>query len=322
MKIFKKMAFIALTILLITSCTDDETTNVSENKVDAYIQFDHIFGEDDFELNHSFDSGTSVGDVKISNLQYIITDITLHGSDGTADYTATTQESFHIVDAACSQTAYKYLTNVPDGTYDGVTFRYGVNEEIYEEGADAQGSMLETATDAGLFWGWTAGYKFLSYEGTYGTEGSIFKVHNGSHGSSTTEHDATEGDETVHVATETHAKIADTRIDNSKLITIDFSSDGVILVSDETSPKIHLAVDVKNILNSTNVIDISEGDIIIDAHKSPLVSENISTLFSVNHIHSTDSNFDLPEDEDCESSTNPNDTEEHDHNEETEHDHN
>ncbi|WP_139959044.1 MbnP family protein [Flavicella sediminum] len=305
MKNFKFYLLAAFAALNLISCNDNDDADeqVSENKVDAYIQFENVFSDHDFNLNHDYTSANN-GVLNITALKYMITDITFYGSNGTADYTVPTQESFHIIDASCEATDYKYLTGIPDGTYNKISFRYGVSEEVFELGTEAQGDMLVAANEFGMNWGWTSGYQFLKYEGSYaGNAANTFKVHNGSHGSSSTGHGTANKSVTD----------APSRIDNSKLITLAFSNDADILVSDNTSPKVHLKIDVANIFNSTNLIDISEGNIIIDAHKSPKVATNVATMFSVDHIHGTTAVFDIPENEGC-GSANPNEeTTEHDH---------
>jgi hypothetical protein len=300
MKYLKNIFLGGIAFLIVSACdsNDDTLQQLSENKVDVYIQFDNEFDINDFQLKKNY-SVANANDINISTLKYLITDIVFYGVSGTENYTVPTQESFHIVDASCESTAYKYFTNIPDGKYNKISIRYGVSEEVFELGSDAQGEMLLKAKEMGMNWSWTVGYRFLTYEGTYdGNHANSFKVHNGSHGSSS-------GGHGLH----SHAKEENetqTRIDNSKVITMEFPNDSEILVSDATSPKVHLKVDISKILKGSYTLDVSEGNIIIDAHKSPKVAENIATMFSIGHIHPTDPNFDLPEIENCESS-NPND---------------
>ncbi len=307
MKNLKSFILGGIAFLSIISCNDDDSPieEVSEKKVDAYIQFENVFGDNEFNLNHDY-SVADANDLNITTLKYMITDIVLYGAEGTEDYTASTQESFHIVDQSCEETAYKYLTNVPNGTYNKISIRYGVSEEVFELGTDAQGEMLEVAQEMGMNWSWTVGYRFLTYEGVYdGQHANTFKVHNGSHGSSSTGH-GSHGAHAAKVGTEEPAS----RVDNSKVITLEFPNESEILVSDETSPKVHLKVDVSKILKSTHTLDVSEGNIIIDTHKSPKVAENVATMFSIAHIHPTSDDFELPEAVGC-GSSNPNDNDGH-----------
>ncbi len=317
MKNLKKLAFITIAAIGIVSCkNDDDAIGSSENKVDAYIQFENVFGNKEFNLNHDLLSKNN-GTLNITTLKYIVTDIKLFGTEGTSDFTVSTQESFHIVDQSCESSAYKYLTNIPNGKYNKVSIRYGVSNEIQNAGTDAQGDMLVAAKAAGLNWNWTLGYRFMTYEGSSSKRKEAFKIHNGSTGAIVSEIAKTSK---VNHGGEPHEKETPaTRIDNSQVIELDFSEDDVILVSDETSPKIHLKVDVAKILSSKNILDISEGDITTDAHKASEVAQNVATIFSIDHIHPTDKNFELPEAKDCKDTTNPNEGGGHD-NEDGHHD--
>ncbi|MGY5351284.1 MbnP family protein [Wenyingzhuangia sp. IMCC45533] len=333
MKNLKIWALVALTTIGLTSCNNnddsiDDQTSLTGNelngngiipavgeKIDAYIQFESVFNGSSFSLNKDLQSANN-GVLKVSTFKYIVTDIVLHGTDGTTDYKPSTIESFHIVDQSCNQTDYKYLTKVPNGKYNKVSLRYGISEEVHELGAGAQGEMLLAAQEAGLFWGWTTGYRFMTYEGSFNGNAGTFRVHNGSHGSAASGHG--HGALTSRVNhngdphdSEEEIKEKPTRIDNSKVITLDFSSEGVILVSDDTSPKIHLSIDVAKILDNSsdndNDLYLSQNpNIIIDTHNSPKVAKNISQMFSVAHIHATDPVIRVPAINSCKD-VNPND---------------
>lgn len=318
MKILKKMAFIAISTVALISCNNDDALSTSEKKVDAYIQFESVFGDKEFDLNTDYTS-TNNGTLNISTLKYIITDIKLFGTEGTSNFEVSTQESFHIVDQSCQASLNKYLTNIPNGKYNKVSFRYGVSDKIQNAGTDAQGDMLVAADAAGLSWGWTLGYRFMTYEGFSSKKEEHFKVHNGSTGAIKTE--TTHASKINNDAPGGHGHTSGARVDNSQIIEIDFSSDGVILVSDNTSPKIHLKVDIAKILSSTHSLNVAEGDIIVDAHKSAKVAENVATAFTFEHIHPTDVNFELPEIKNCNGTSNPNEGDGHAHNDKKKHEH-
>lgn len=286
-----------LLVLLFTACQKDEELNVN-NKVAAYIEFEHVFNNEEFHLNHPYHTSSN-GEVKINMLKYFITEITFHGSNGTLDYEVPIQEGFHIVDASCESTFNKYLSSIPDGTYNKMSFRYGVSEEVFEQGTAAQGEMLVTAKEFDMSWAWTVGYVFMKLEGSYGgMEHNTFKIHNGSHGS---------GAHTVHKTTamEGHSN----RIDNSMVINFPFPNDTEIIVSTATSPKVHVKVDVRSAFEEEHALDLSSagGNIIIDAHLSPKVAENAAAMFSLAHIHPFTDAFELPDLQYCEDTSNPND---------------
>ncbi|WP_010522402.1 MbnP family protein [Aquimarina agarivorans] len=294
MKFNLKIAALTAMITVFVACSsdDDDNSNNPEvdniNKVDAYLEFENVFEGEEFALKTDLNSKNN-GVINVTALKYLISEITFYGANGTEDYVMDSNESFHIVDLSCKSTLKKYFTNLPDGNYDRVSFLYGVSEEVHEKGTEAQGNMLVEAKKYGLDWGWTLGYRFLTYEGTYdGDKEKIFRVHNGSHGSSNEENVS--------------------RVENSKKIVIDFSDKGMILVSDKTSPKVHLSIDVSKILSNTNEIKLADydGRLIINPN-STLVSSNIESMFVLDHIHATDPNFEIPTDNECEGVSNPND---------------
>lgn len=335
-----KVAFMIATAFVYIACNNDDNSGTEKNlqtKVDTYIQFENVFNNNTFELGKDYVT-TSNRIVNISALKYMITDIVLKGAEGTEDIALSTQESFHIVDQACDVTFKKYLTNIPDGRYSQISFRYGVSEEVHEKGTDYQGDMLVAAKKFGMDWGWTLGYRFLTYEGTYND--NVFKIHNGSHGSDIGGHGHGVQNNETHSHVENihdkhsiahkqdptgehviqHEKAEDksthdsdpARIDNSKVITLDFSNEGAILVGENTSPKIHLKIDIAKILEGIETI-VLDGDIILDIDKSPKIANNIKNIFTVDHIHATETLQFLSETlEECETK-NANDVEEHDH---------
>lgn len=297
MKFNFNKALWAISTLAFISCGDDDSTTViaNKNKADAYIQFENTFDGRAFELNKDYETSTN-GTINVSTLKYLISDIKFFGVEGTKDYTLPTEVSFHIVDQSCEATLKKYITSLPNGTYNKVSLLYGVSEEIHEKGTESQGTVLATAKAFGMDWGWTLGYRFLTFEGTFGTDHKQnFTVHNGSHGSTTG------GNGHGH-----EAKGLDNRIVNSKTITIDFSNTNGILVSDETSPKVHLNIDIAKILKGQHDLKLSDYDgTIVIRDESTLVAQNIVTAFDLDHIHATDPNFNVPVLEECKTS-NPN----------------
>lgn len=321
---FLKITAVLCIAAITLSCDDDNNNSYivnPENKVDAYIEFENVFDNATFELGKTYQTEVN-GAVKVTTLRYIITDITLKGNNGTPDFNATTQESFHIVAQDCEATKYKYLNNVPNGTYNSIAFRYGVKEEVFEQGTESQGDMLLAARKFGLDWGWTLGYRFLTFEGNFGAEQIPFKIHNGNYTP------PAEGEENSHSnvhsnkiplanAVQHSEPNENGRIENSKNIELFFPNDGEILVSDNTSPKVHLKLDVAKILDGFTKIDLSKGsNIIIDVERSPDVADNVDQAFSIAHIHGTDPEIALPTTTECEINDNPNDKEEDTHGDE------
>ena len=76
--------------------------------------------------------------------------------------------------------------NIPAGDYTKIKFGIGVDKAQFDLGATGQGDFLATAQDAGMMWNWTAGYKFVLFEGKF-TSSTVssatpFMVHTGQTG--------------------------------------------------------------------------------------------------------------------------------------------
>jgi len=66
---------------------------------------------------------------KVTDLQYFISDITLHRDDG-VDYTVFNDDGIHYVDARIPSSSYLLVNaSVPYGKFDSVSLTFGIDEE-------------------------------------------------------------------------------------------------------------------------------------------------------------------------------------------------
>lgn len=259
--IYKAIAVLALSATFTACSNDDETISGTGNLV---IEFDNSFKGDDLILYTQANTTASNEVLKISSIKYIISNIVLTKEDGTT-FTYPKSESYFIVNEADIATHILNLKDVPAANYTKVTFGVGVDKEQWDAGATGQGDFLATAQAAGMMWSWSAGYKFVAFEGTF-TSATVttpvpFKVHTGQTG---TDYNYT----TVALDLQTKA-----------------------LVRSTITPQIHIITDLAKILNSTNVIKLSDnnpngtGANIMGGANLPLVTANVATMFSVDHVH-------------------------------------
>lgn len=259
--IYKAIAVLALSATFTACSNDDETISGTGNLA---IEFDNSFKGDDLILDTQANTTTSNEVLKISSIKYIISNIVLTKEDGT-NFTYPKSESYFIVNEADIATHILNLKDVPAANYTKVTFGIGVDKEQWDAGATGQGDFLATAQAAGMMWSWSAGYKFVAFEGTF-TSATVttpvpFKVHTGQTG---TDYNYT----TVALDLQTKA-----------------------LVRSTITPQIHIITDLAKILNSTNVIKLSDnnpngtGANIMGGANLPLVTANVATMFSVDHVH-------------------------------------
>ena len=259
--LYKALAVLALSATL-TACSNDEETISGTGMV--ALEFDNSFNGNDLILETQTNTTASNEVLKITSIKYIISNIVLTKEDGTT-YTYPKSESYFIVDEATAASHVIDLKNVPAANYTKVTFGVGVDKDQWSAGADGQGDFLATAQAAGMMWSWSAGYKFVAFEGTF-TSATVttalpFKVHTGQTG---TDYNYT----TVSLDLQTKA-----------------------LVRTTITPQIHIITDLSKVLNSTNVIKLSDsnasgtGANIMGGSNLPLITQNVSTMFSVDHVH-------------------------------------
>ncbi|EIA08845.1 MbnP family protein [Flavobacterium frigoris] len=259
--IYKAIAVLALSATFTACSNDDETISGTGNLA---IEFDNSFKGDDLILDTQANTTVSNEVLKISSIKYIISNIVLTKEDGTT-FTYPKSESYFIVNEADIATHVLNLKDLPAANYTKVTFGVGVDKEQWQAGATGQGDFLATAQAAGMMWSWSAGYKFVAFEGTF-TSATVttpvpFKVHTGQTG---TDYNYT----TVALDLKTKA-----------------------LVRSTITPQIHIITDLAKILNSTNVIKLSDnnpngtGANIMGGANLPLITANVATMFSVDHVH-------------------------------------
>lgn len=254
--IFKKIVAIATLSLLIVSCEKDE--EIISGTGSLKLEFDNAFGNNDLILNTQSNTSSNNEVLKVSKLKYIISNIVLTKEDGTT-FTYPKSESYFIVDEATAASLIAELENVPAGNYTKVKFGIGVDKAQWELGATGQGDLLTNAQEAGMMWSWTAGYKFVNFEGTFTsstiTTDTSFKIHNGQSGANY----------------------------NYAEVTLNLPTKA--LVRTNITPEVHIISDVSKIVDGTNKIILSEGATIMGGAKLPLITANLTEMFTVDHIH-------------------------------------
>ena len=246
------------------SCSnnDDDTAVTGQGKLG--VEFDNVFGSKNLILNTDSNT-TSQGEVlKISDVKYIISNIVLTKDDGTT-FTYPKTKSYFIVDEADAETQEIELENIPAGDYTKIKFGIGVDKAQFDLGASGQGDFLAKAQEADMLWNWTAGYKFVLFEGTFTsssvTTATSFMVHTGQTG---TDYNYTE-------------------------VTLNLPTKA--LVRTDITPDVHVFADVAKIIDGTNKIKLSDnnmggmGAMIMGGANLPLITANLSNMFTVNHVH-------------------------------------
>jgi hypothetical protein len=257
----KAIAIIALSAVF-TSCTNND--EVISGTGNVGVEFDNSFGSNDLILSTQVNTTSNNEVLKINAVKYIISNIVLIKEDGTT-FTYPKSESYFIVDEATEASHLLELTNVPAANYTKVKFGIGVDKAQWELGATGQGNFLATAQAADMMWSWSAGYKFLAFEGTFTSptvaNSTSFMVHTGQTG---TDYNYTE-------------------------VTLDLPTKAMVRTT--ITPEIHVVADVSKIIDGTNKIKLSDnnmggmGAMIMGGASLPLVTANLNGMFTVAHVH-------------------------------------
>lgn len=249
------LAVVAISVVLFSCTNNDDESITGEGSLK--VEFDNIYKTADFAANTNYTN--SNGEiVSVSKVKYIVSNIVLTKEDGTT-FTYPKSQSYFILDELTPSTLVLNLSGIPAGNYTKIKYGIGVDKAQWEAGATGQGDFLTTAQAAEMMWSWSAGYKFVAFEGTFTsatvTAATQFKVHTGQTG---TDYN--------------YAEVA-----------LDLPVDA--LVRTTITPQIHIMADLSQIIDGTNTINLSEGATIMGGAKLALVTANIANMFEVEHVH-------------------------------------
>jgi hypothetical protein len=249
------LAVVAISVVLFSCTNNDDESITGEGSLK--VEFDNIYKTADFAANTNYTN--SNGEiVSVSKVKYIVSNIVLTKADGTT-FTYPKSQSYFILDELTPSTLVLNLSGIPAGNYTKIKYGIGVDKAQWEAGATGQGDFLTTAQAAEMMWSWSAGYKFVAFEGTFisatVTAATQFKVHTGQTG---TDYN--------------YAEVA-----------LDLPVDA--LVRTTITPQIHIMADLSQIIDGTNTINLSEGATIMGGAKLALVTANIANMFEVEHVH-------------------------------------
>ena len=238
--------------MVLFACNDDED---SVDTGEVVLAFDNVVADQDLVLNTEVYTNESGEAYKVRELKYIVSNVVFTKKDGST-FEITGDNRYHLINED-DRTSLNYsLSNIPIGEYVSMKIGFGVEQSQWplKDKAD----FIPKAEAAGMIWNWTAGYKFLKFEGAFTAEiegetvDKDFVIHVGSHG---------------------------IKLDNYKEIILDIPDTKV-----ETNERITLAVimDVAKVFDATNTMSLAtKSDIQVDPENAPLIAENITTAFSI-----------------------------------------
>jgi uncharacterized repeat protein (TIGR04052 family) len=159
------------------------------------LQFEGRLGDQVFDCTSTYPGiGTAATEVSLTDFRLYIHDIRLHAAggtdtpveldqDGTWQYQNLVLLDFENRSGSCTngtmETNTTVRAKVPEGPYDGISFKLGVPFDLNHDDASVAPSPLNLTA---LSWGWNAGYKFMRIDSVPAAGGGMFNLHLGSTG--------------------------------------------------------------------------------------------------------------------------------------------
>lgn len=122
------------------------------------INVTHRFGNDSLQLEQPYTNANGE-EVTFQLVRYYLSNIKLTKADGSI---WSQPESYYLIDMSDPTSTAISLTNVPAGTYTGLSYIIGVDSTRNVSGA--QTGALSVSNN--MFWSWNSGYIFAKLEGT------------------------------------------------------------------------------------------------------------------------------------------------------------
>ncbi|MEP0263005.1 MbnP family protein [Dokdonia sp.] len=238
---------------LLLACNNDESGTTPADPGNLNLVFENTVNGASLMMDAMTYTNSSNENYGVSELKYIISNITLIKNDDT-EYIYPVADSYFLINEEGNKTAN--LVDVPADTYKAIKFGIGVDPTKYPIESGTL-NFVPLAEEAGMLWTWSAGYKFLKFEGTYSNattpdETTPFLYHVGSHGAT---------------------------LDNYKEVTILISE--LQLNSNSTASKT-IQFDVAKIFDSLHTLSLEEkNEIMVDPINAPKIAENTSAAFSI-----------------------------------------
>ncbi len=254
-----KIALMAMVSLTFFSCDNEDDNDSSLSGTgEISVTFDNGYDGNDLILDVANAANENGEALTVSRFSYIVSNFSLIDTDGN-EYVYPKDDSYFIINQE-EDLEDVTLADIPAGEYTTLKFGIGVDDEKYQEGGEVQEEFWELAEANNLTWSWTAGYKYINYEGTFTsetiTEETNYKIHLGRLGDQV----------------------------NYEEVILELPTN--VTVSDEMDSNIHLEIDASKILTAVTSLLLSEDAILMtNAEKAPLVAENASEMFVVDHVH-------------------------------------
>ena len=262
---------------LISSCQNDDDYSSIENGQTGNLQ---VKFENGFEnlgsivLDQTVQTSSNGQKFNFSTLKYIISNITLIDEAG-KEYNYhpnNPDKGAFIIDQATAKANITYLelTDIPQNKYAKIRFGLGISQNAYLLGHDGQATFWEKAKQSGMTWSWAAGYVFVKLEGNYGSTSANLPYVN---------HAGNMGN------------VAQNNTPNLyREITLNLPT--TARVTTKIKPSVHVMADLNQFLSGETklTLDQSNANAMGSSQHLVNVTDNLSKMFRVDHVHNNESN--------------------------------
>lgn len=248
-------------------CTDPKATNYDKEaekddgscKYDSAtvtFLFDHAVGDNSLEFDKQQYTNKAGNEYDVQTLKYYVSDIVLHRSDGENPQI----DTVHYRDGRKSETRKFGPYPLPNGTYNKITFIFGLDQEENESGY-----LPNTQTHNNMIWPkpMGGGYHYIKLEGAYidssGSEAN-YKMHVG------------------------ELNIDDTTQEQTiPKVTLNLSSK---IKADYNDWKVTISMDINEWYQNPHTYDFNEfgQEIMGDPEAQQLLKENVMRAFQVKQV--------------------------------------
>jgi hypothetical protein len=149
-------------MLYLAGC-HDEPDPPDHNTGKLSIDFIHLYDQAPLEFDSVHFVNEAGNEIIFSELQYFISDVTLHYQDG-SEYLIDAWKDIHYVDSDIPSThRWNVYDSIPAGIVDSVTFTFGINEE------KNQSFLFVNPPESYMFWPDVlgGGYHYLKLNGKW-----------------------------------------------------------------------------------------------------------------------------------------------------------
>jgi len=145
------------------SCKKDKPiTNVPVKTGKIAFQFFHKVNGQTLIVDSLMYTNAAGNLYNVSNIQYFISEVTLHNSNG-SDYLITSDNGIHYIDTDIASTQNWSVSNIPAGNYSSISFIFGINQAKNHTG------LFTNPPEVNMFWSQPlgGGYHYMKMNGNW-----------------------------------------------------------------------------------------------------------------------------------------------------------